>query len=828
MNLKLYNTMVKDPETGEMVPLAVLGGGKDRVIQKCLEDHPEALTEAVINDYDVLKSQVTTLTTAIGEKGETVLWSGDIYYRGQTVTLSDDFTEYDYIYFHTYDRGQNAINAFPVEYLTDEKVINLRSTNLPDYGTSPTANDFQISEMIVKFSGTDCIIYDAEQIMNNYNGSGTNTRVVVDDTVSSSSVMHLRKIVGVTLSANNTEVTDIRVGADGTVYDTAGEAVRTQVAELNSTIGNKSNLNTDTKTNLVAAINEVNGYFLDGIEEGVSNWLDDHPEATTTVQDNSLTNKKLVVGTLGFVSPEMFGAVGDGLTDDTAALNDALLCGLPLQISQTYLFTTSLTCNVDIYGGGELKRNTDDAVIFITSSARITNVTLNGNHKSGRIICIDNTENVSIEGCKIINAGNNDATTSTGIRIQNSSYVYINNNLIDSCYSSYDYGAAGIHISGMSQYIYITSNVISNIGRYRTDQSPYGDADGININTLVNGVIIPVYGTISDNKFINCEKRCIKLKCTNVTTQNNTFRYENAKNTGIGCIDFQRAYNTSIGDTLVFVVTDSTIETNISNLLYVCANDTTIQDFSAYYDISEAVSDDPDYAIEYATNSAVITVNSLANEEAAATTADNLFIDGLNVYGLCQYLIFVSSSNIFMSINNLTIKNVIFKNNFSSVKAGSCIRISGATTLAKVNMITIDDFNWIGYYANSYTLFSIPTLDSDFSPRVICKNLINITPFTRYIDCDLDYNSLVPKTEKVCNLTQKGKTFECVSTVTTNPSTWSSSNKLPLNNAPVGTKLLWSSPAYDSINNKLQIGFVSITSGTSDSIGTYVPLYASI
>lgn len=61
------------------------------------------------------------------------------------------------------------------------------------------------------------------------------------------------------------------------------------------------------------------------IRDEVNKWLDDHPEATTTVEDNSLTIekftddlKKLTVN--GYITFEDFGAAGDGVTDDTEAV----------------------------------------------------------------------------------------------------------------------------------------------------------------------------------------------------------------------------------------------------------------------------------------------------------------------------------------------------------------------------------------------------------------------------------------------------------------------------------------------------------------------------
>lgn len=66
----------------------------------------------------------------------------------------------------------------------------------------------------------------------------------------------------------------------------------------------------------------------DFIGQQVNEWLDEHPEATTTVQDHSLTIDKMVVGTLGYVTPEMFGAISDGRsdnpTDNTVAFQNAI------------------------------------------------------------------------------------------------------------------------------------------------------------------------------------------------------------------------------------------------------------------------------------------------------------------------------------------------------------------------------------------------------------------------------------------------------------------------------------------------------------------------
>ena len=56
------------------------------------------------------------------------------------------------------------------------------------------------------------------------------------------------------------------------------------------------------------------------ITQAVDNWLDSHPESIPPVEAHSITVDRLVDGTLNYYTPQMYGAVGDGSTDDTTAL----------------------------------------------------------------------------------------------------------------------------------------------------------------------------------------------------------------------------------------------------------------------------------------------------------------------------------------------------------------------------------------------------------------------------------------------------------------------------------------------------------------------------
>lgn len=97
-------------------------------------------------------------------------------------------------------------------------------------------------------------------------------------------------------------------------------------------------LNLDWILDTVRKLQEAwNGFQVDwgqDVAEQVDKWLEEHPEATTTVQDGSISVEKLTAG-LGaladlYITPQGFGAVGDGIADDTRAFELAFEDGRPL------------------------------------------------------------------------------------------------------------------------------------------------------------------------------------------------------------------------------------------------------------------------------------------------------------------------------------------------------------------------------------------------------------------------------------------------------------------------------------------------------------------
>ena len=186
MNLHLYNTMVKDPVSGEMVPLSVLGGGSDEAVQAWLDEHPEALTSAVIDDYDTLKSQVVNLVITSTENLSGV---SIITLRETTSTGSA-----------TFELPESAV--------------------VLDVSYALTAGDTSVKHDNISFTQTI--------------SSDVKTVVVTVSGVSAECSIDLKYSIDGDVSVP--ELTDIRTGSGGETYSTAGDAVRGQVSDLKNAL----------------------------------------------------------------------------------------------------------------------------------------------------------------------------------------------------------------------------------------------------------------------------------------------------------------------------------------------------------------------------------------------------------------------------------------------------------------------------------------------------------------------------------------------------------------------------------------------------------------
>lgn len=195
----------------------------------------------------------------------------------------------------------------------------------------------------------------------NKDGTTTTTKLVDGTARASVNTLSARMDTFTSLpegsTSGNAELADIRVGADGTTYDTAGNAVRGQISELksdlNKEVSDRNNAITaeknardeaikneqtvrsqaifdavnEEKNRAITRENEIEALFTLPTQDAVNNWLNEHPEATTTVQDGSITVSKLNKETKNYIRASInvkdFGAVGDGITDDKDAIINA-------------------------------------------------------------------------------------------------------------------------------------------------------------------------------------------------------------------------------------------------------------------------------------------------------------------------------------------------------------------------------------------------------------------------------------------------------------------------------------------------------------------------
>lgn len=224
------------------------------------------------------------------------------------------------------------------------------------------------------------------------------------------------------------------------------------------TVYNDSLSYTEQLCKMAKTVNDVVEFcnnFDTNIQEYVNNWLDEHPEATSTVEDGSLTMVKFTnelkkQTTNYYVTPEMYGAIGNGVADDTVAVQSALDSGKVVMLKGTYLVNASeetwhiaLTVHSDtfIFGNGKIVLAPNEY----------------GNYS---ILRIYGCNNVTIDGISVIGDGNahtgDTGEWGYGIDIDNSTNITIQNVKVSNCWGD---GIIVNHLDDTKPFTEVNKNV---------------------------------------------------------------------------------------------------------------------------------------------------------------------------------------------------------------------------------------------------------------------------------------------------------------------------------------------------------------------------------
>lgn len=283
-------------------------------------------------------------------------------------------------------------------------------------------------------------------------------------------------------------------------------------------------------------IEYVNNFDKD-LQGYVNEWLDEHPEATTTVENRSLTYIKMKEGVLPYGTPEMYGAVGDGITDDTDAVrqcfnenNIVVLNGdylvdykdyevfedashnryaeyLHLHSNMTIILNGSIICKPnDLYGARLIKGDECDNVTIIGGKYVGDKNLHTGSGIGSNCFTLHGCKNVKITDCRITNFDGDGIMLGYGEHY-NSENIFINNCLID------DNGRNNISVvSGVNTVIdnCILADPTKYAPKANIDVEPNDndhDCAIVNISNVickggVNSVLTALYNTYKKSKVL--------------------------------------------------------------------------------------------------------------------------------------------------------------------------------------------------------------------------------------------------------------------------------------------------------------------------------------